>query len=78
MSLLSALFRRIVFALAATLICVLFAIIVAGGAAFFLIILSIASVAAPLTILIAGPGPIGSRISFTRRRRNRHDEAIDI
>ena len=75
MNLLNNLFRRIVFALAATLICVLFAIIVAGAAAFFLIVLGIASVAAPLTILIAGPGPIGSRISFTRRRRR--DQVID-
>lgn len=74
MSLLNALFRRLAFALLATLACVLFAIIVAGAAAFFLISLSIISVAAPVAILIAGPGPLGSRIRV--RRRNR-DQVID-
>ena len=76
MSLLNALFRRLAFALLAMLACVLFAIIVAGAAAFFLISLSIISVAAPVAILIAGPGPLGSRIRITRRRRDR--EAIDV
>ena len=72
MSLLSALVRRLTFALLATLACTLFAIIVAGAAAFFLVILSIIAVVAPIAILIAGPGPVGARISFTRRRRNRN------
>lgn len=74
MSLLSALVRRLTFAILAMLLCTLFAIIVAGAAAFFLITLSIISVAAPVAILIAGPGPLGSRIRV--RRRNR-DQVID-
>ena len=45
------------------------AIIVIGGAAAVLIFLSFAAVIAPIAILIAGPGPIGSRVSFRRRRR---------
>ncbi len=66
--------RRIAFAFAAMLICVLFSIIVIGGAAAFLIFLSFAAVISPIAILIAGPGPIGARI--TRRRRPK-DDIID-
>ena len=74
----SAIPRRILFALLAMLACVLFAIIVVGGAAVVLILLSIASIVAPLAILFVGPGPLNGRIRVTRRRRDRSDEAIDI
>ena len=67
--------RRIAFALAAMLVCALFSIIVIGGAAAFLIFLSFAAVISPIAILIAGPGPVGARI--TRRRRRPKDDIID-
>ena len=61
--------RRIFIALLAVGGCALMAIIVIGGAAVVLIFLSFAAVIAPIAILIAGPGPVGSRVTFRRRRR---------
>ena len=67
--------RRIFIALLAVGGCILMAIIVIGGAAAVLIFLSFAAAIAPIAILIAGPGPVGSRVSFRRRRRK--DNIID-
>ena len=68
----SAIPRRILFALLAMLACALLSIIVIGGATVVVLMLSLGFVIAPIAILLAGPGPLGDRINFRRRRKDDH------
>lgn len=72
----SAIGRRILFAAAAMLVCALLAIIVIGGAAAMLMLLSAAMLVGPLVILVKGPGALGERVRFPRRRGD--DRVIDV
>ena len=72
----SAIGRRILFAATAMLVCALLAIIVIGGAAAMLMMLSVAMLFGPLVILVKGPGALGERVRFPRRRGD--DRVIDV